>query len=134
MRDEFGAVPKLELPITYLEVWQKGEVAWFGWNWITFGTSTRKIQVSGWCCRYEKRASWNGETAAGYSSGGTNPVATLIPALAADWPCRRRWTSIRDGPPATSGINVAGEWDITEVEDNKHYRATLDALGNGSYS
>jgi hypothetical protein len=29
MRDEFQAVHKLELPITYLQVWQKGEVAWF---------------------------------------------------------------------------------------------------------
>ena len=29
MRTEFGAVHKLELPITSLQVWQKGEVAWF---------------------------------------------------------------------------------------------------------
>jgi hypothetical protein len=29
MRTEFSAVHKLELPITYLQVWQKGQVAWF---------------------------------------------------------------------------------------------------------
>jgi hypothetical protein len=40
----------------------------------------------------------------------------------------------RDRPRATNGINVAGEWNITEVEDNKHYRATLDAQGKGSYT
>ncbi len=29
MRTEFSAVHKLELPITYLQVWERGEVAWF---------------------------------------------------------------------------------------------------------
>jgi hypothetical protein len=29
MRAEFNAVHKLELPITHLQVWQRGEVAWF---------------------------------------------------------------------------------------------------------
>jgi hypothetical protein len=29
MRPEFEAVQKLELPISYLQVWQKGELAWF---------------------------------------------------------------------------------------------------------
>ena len=29
MQAEFQAVQKLELPITYLQVWQKGDVAWF---------------------------------------------------------------------------------------------------------
>jgi hypothetical protein len=29
MRTEFEAVHKLEIPITYLKVWQKGDVAWF---------------------------------------------------------------------------------------------------------
>jgi hypothetical protein len=40
----------------------------------------------------------------------------------------------RDGPEASNGINVGGEWDITEVEDKKNYRATLDAQGNGPYT
>jgi hypothetical protein len=29
---------------------------------------------------------------------------------------------------------LSGEWDILEVEDDKHYRATLDKAGNGPYT
>ena len=29
MRSEFNSVHKLELPITYLQLWEKGDLAWF---------------------------------------------------------------------------------------------------------
>ena len=38
-----------------------------------------------------------------------------------------------DGPHADR-LDLSGEWDITEVEDNKRYRATLDAHGHGPYT
>lgn len=31
-------------------------------------------------------------------------------------------------------MSVRGQWDITEVEDQKQYHATLDAQGNGPYT
>jgi len=31
-------------------------------------------------------------------------------------------------------MNLSGEWDILEVEDDKRYRATLDQQGNGPYT
>ena len=55
MRTEFHAVDKLELPITALQVWQKGEVAWFA-----------------------KQGSSNSGTTIGFSSRGTNPHAKRI--------------------------------------------------------
>src|SRR5687768_10989023 len=63
-----------------------------------------------------------------------NPVDKPIPALAADWPCRRPWTSVARAPGRRMSSTWAVSWTITEVEDNKHYRATLDALDNGSYT
>jgi hypothetical protein len=29
---------------------------------------------------------------------------------------------------------LSGEWEVTEIEDNKKYVATLDAHGNGPYT
>jgi hypothetical protein len=40
----------------------------------------------------------------------------------------------RPDAPQTDRIDLSGEWAITEVEENKQYRATLDAHGNGPYT
>jgi hypothetical protein len=34
----------------------------------------------------------------------------------------------------SSTPDLSGEWDILEVEDDKHYKATLDKTGNGPYT
>ena len=31
-------------------------------------------------------------------------------------------------------LDLSGEWDVLEVEDDKRYRATLDKTGNGPYT
>jgi hypothetical protein len=36
------------------------------------------------------------------------------------------------GQPAV--LDLSGEWDILEVEDDKSYKATLDKAGNGPYT
>ena len=34
----------------------------------------------------------------------------------------------------SSTPDLSGEWEILEVEDDKHYKATLDKAGNGPYT
>ena len=43
-----------------------------------------------------------------------------------------RTVASSSGQPAV--LDLGGEWDILEVEDDKRYRATLDKAGNGPYT
>jgi hypothetical protein len=134
MRAEFQAVHKLELPITYLQVWQRGEVAWFAMelDYIRYFRADDPAQRMVLSLRetgvLERRdGRW---ILVAWHESGRHADTGLGSRLASPTPVDEQ----RDGPRATNGINVAGEWDITEVEDNKHYRAKLDAQGNGAYT
>ena len=133
MRAEFQSVHKLELPITYLQVWDKGEVAWFAMelDYIRYfraddpsqrmvlplrETGVLERRGGRWILVAWHESSRQADT--GMGSALTAP-ATL---------------SHRSNDPHAGPVDLSGEWDITEVEDNKRYRATLDARGNGPYS
>ncbi len=134
MRAEFQAVQKLELPISYLQVWQKGELAWFAMELeyirhLRVGNRNERMALplreTGVLERRDGRwilVAWH-ESARQPDTGLGSRLAT--PTTTEDR---------RHRPRATNGINVGGEWNITEVEDNKHYRATLDAQGKGPYT
>ena len=134
VRAEFEAVQKLELPISYLQVWQKGELAWFAMelDYIRYfdaddpnqrmalplrETGVLELRDGRWVL-----VAWH-ESARHPDTGLGSPLVT--PSTVDDR---------REPVGATIGINLGGDWDITEVEDNKHYRATLDAQGNGPYT
>lgn len=131
MRAEFQAVHKLELPITYLQVWRRGEVAWFAMelDYIRYfnaeDPSQRMVlplRETGVLERRDGR--W---ILVGWHESGRHPDTGLGLPLTAP--------TVDVRSPASHGrLDVSGEWDITEVEDNKRYRATLDAHGNGPYT
>jgi hypothetical protein len=136
MRSEFAAVHKLELPITYLQIWQKGDVAWFAMelDYIRHlnaeDPSQRMVlplRETGVLEQREGRwilVSWHESVRQPDTGlGGVLPQHTTV---------RHRTGGLHtDGP---SSVDLSGQWDITEVEDNKQYRATLDAQGHGSYT
>jgi hypothetical protein len=133
MRAEFLAVHKLELPITYLRVWQKGDVAWFAMelDYIRYFSpedpSQRMVlplRETGVLERRDNR--W---ILVAWHESGRQPDTGLGHAL-------RTPATLNDRPDAfrADRFDVSGEWDVTEVEDNKRYRATLDAHGQGSYT
>ena len=136
MRAEFQSVHKLELPITYLQVWQKGEVAWFAMelDYIRYfnaeDLSQRMVlplRETGVLERREGR--W---ILIAWHESGRHPDTGLGSALTAQptWPHRT------SDPQAIAidHVDLSGMWDITEIEDNKQYRATLDINGNGPYN
>lgn len=136
MRNEFDSVVKLELPITYLQFWNKGDIAWFAMelDYIRYPsardltqrmvlplreTSVLERRDSGWTL-----VAWH-ESTRQPDTGIGNPVADKTTFLhrAAD-----NQSGIQDS------ADLSGEWEVTEIEDNKKYVATLNAQGNGPYT
>ena len=135
MRSEFSAVHKLELPITYLQVWEKGELAWFAMelDYIRYfsadDTSQRMVLPLRETGVLERR---NGQwILVAWHESVRQPDTGLGGRLADPTPLRHRTAGFHEGVP---DVNLSGAWDITEVEDNKQYRATLDPKGNGGYT
>ena len=136
MRTEFSAVHKLELPITYLQVWEKGEVAWFAMEldyirYFNAGDPSERmvlpLRETGVLERREGRwvlVSWH--------ESGRQPDTGLGRALMVQATLRHHTAGTQ--ADADNGSDLSGQWDITEVEDNKEYRATLDVHGNGAYT
>jgi ketosteroid isomerase-like protein len=134
MREEFINTQKIEIPITELKVWTKGDLAWFTMEldytrYVGEGSAVKRtilpLRESG---VLERRAgrwqllSWH-ESFRSAQLGGSFTSTTvnsgsqkLVSNAAAAMP------------------DVSGEWDILEVEDDKRYKATLDKNGNGPYT
>ena len=134
MRDEFINTQKIEIPITELKVWTKGDLAWFAMEvdyirYVGEGSTVKRtvlpLRETG---VLERRAghwqllSWH-ESFRSAQLGG--PLAS--PSSAAG--SQKLVSGTTTGMP-----DVSGEWDILEVEDEKRYKATLDKNGNGPYT
>lgn len=133
-KEEFALVQRLELPIRELNVWRKGDVAWFTMelDYIRHVRDSEPgrqevlpLRESGVLERRQGRwqlLSWHeslrslpgvhGASKPGHTNPRTKVVGTESPAVP----------------------DLSGQWEITEVEDDKHYRATLDRSGNGPYT
>ena len=129
MKDEFDAVTKLEIPITELKMWQKGDVAWFSMEldyirYIGSGASQSRLSLP---LRetgvLEKR---NGQWLlhVWHESSQRGPV---LNAVNSDSGASARKISATPETP-----DLSGDWDIEE--EDKTYRATLDKTGNGAYT
>jgi hypothetical protein len=136
MRSEFESVVKLEIPITSLQMWSKGDVAWFAMelDYIRYtnpGDLAQRmvlaLRETGVLEHRDGRwilVAWH--ESARHHSDGPERAATDTTALlhrTADIPT-----------PVQNGVDLSGEWEITEIEDNKKYVATLDSQGNGPYT
>lgn len=135
MREEFASVHKLELPILELKVWTKGDLAWFTMelDYIRFvgdGQEQKRtvlpLRESGVLERRQGQwilLSWHESFRTVHNTG---PLAQR--------PSSGSSQHFVSNPTASSTPDLSGEWDILEVEDDKHYKATLDKNGNGPYT
>lgn len=136
MHTEFRAVHKLELPITYLQVWQKGEIAWFAMEldyirYLNPEDPHQRMVIPLRETGVLERRSGNWILVSWHESR-REPDTGLGQLLTDQATLRRPTGRLRtDGPPH---ISLSGEWEITEVEEHKQYHATLDAHGNGPYT
>lgn len=138
MNSEFASVIRLELPISDLRMWKRGDVAWFAMelNYIrhiaTEADHQRMViplRETGVLERKEDR--W--VLVAWHESQRMDGLAALGTGHAQKQPLQR--TANPDPQPAsTETYDLSGEWEVLEIEENKTYRATLDQKGNGPYT
>lgn len=129
MKDEFEAVIKLEIPILELNVWQRGDIAWFtmeldyishvgtGANLTSLSLPLRETGV------LERR---NGQWLlhVWHESSRAKPFLTTAQT---DGVASAQKNSVTSETP-----DLSGGWEIEE--EDKAYRATLDKAGNGTYT
>ena len=135
MQEEFSSVTKLEIPIHELKVWTKGTLAWFTMEldyirYVGDGSSQRRtvlpLRESGvleqrggqWVLLSWHESFRDMQLGASLAQRATTPSPQLLVSNA----------------QLSSTPDLSGEWDILEVEDDKHYKATLDKTGNGPYT
>lgn len=134
MRDEFKNAQKLEIPIQELKVWARGDLAWYAMEldyirYIQEGNELKRtvlpMRETGVLERRDGQwqlLSWHES----FRSAGLGGTLGSSSAGSSQHPHGALHTSRR--------LDVSGEWEILEVEDDKRYRATLDRNGNGPYS
>ncbi|HEU4684662.1 MAG TPA: nuclear transport factor 2 family protein [Nitrospira sp.] len=139
MLEEFTSAAKLEIPIRELKVWTKGDLAWYTMELdyirtVSVSQGQRQerallpLRETGVLERRQGQwvlLSWhesfrNSGGAVQLTDERVEPAAVTLTSAASD--------------QNSAHVDLSGEWDIHEVEDNKNYRATLDKTGNGPYT
>ncbi|MBH0203454.1 MAG: SnoaL-like domain-containing protein [Nitrospira sp.] len=134
MQEEFINSQKLEIPITELKVWRKGDLAWYAMEldyirYVADGLEVKRtvlpMRETGVLERRHGQwqlLSWH-ESFRSAQLGG--PLTSLSAASSQ--------RSVGSSQISTT-LDLSGIWNILEVEDDKRYQATLDKDGNGPYT
>lgn len=135
IKEEFGKVAALDLPISELKVWSKGDIGWYTMELdyvriLGQGPDQQRavlpLRETGVLERRNGQwvlLSWHESLR---NATGAMPVDDRLKTAAP------RTVASSTGQPSVP--DLSGEWDILEVEDNKSYKATLDKAGNGPYT
>jgi hypothetical protein len=133
MLEEFQMVARLEMPITALKVWTRGEIAWFAMEldyirYVGSGPSQRRmvlpLRETGMLERRDGKWVLLGWHESFRDAERLEPVADQVP-------CAPTQKAGMGGRGAVVP-NLSGEWEVQE--EDKSYKAVLDGSGNGSYS
>ena len=135
IKEEFAKVATLDLPISELKVWSKGDIGWYTMELdyvrvLGQGPDQERavlpLRETGVLERRNGQwvlLSWHESLR---NATGAMPVDDRLKTAAP------RTVASSTGQPSVP--DLSGEWDILEVEDNKSYKATLDKAGNGPYT
>jgi len=129
MKEEFEAVTRLEIPITELRMWQKGNVAWFSMelDYIRYigtgaGQSRMSLPLRETGVLEKRNGQWLLHV--WHESSRAEPV--LKTAQTGGETSAQKISATSETP------DLSGDWEIEE--EDKAYRATLDKAGNGTYT
>ena len=140
MKEEFGSVTKLDIPITELRVWKNGETAWFAMEldyvrYVGSGAAQTRtvlpLRETGVLERRDGRwvlLSWH---------ESFRTVRSMLSMASPTHEVTFFAASGGDSPAASATYDLKGEWEIIELvgkDEDKRYRATLDRNGNGPYT
>ncbi len=134
MREEFVNSQKLEIPIHELNVWTKGDVAWYAMEldyirYVAEGSGLKRTVLPMRETGVLERRNGNWQLLSWHESFRSAQLGgpLTVPSTAS----RQRLVS---SPETSATLHLRGEWEILEVEDDKRYKATLDKNGNGPYT
>ncbi len=139
MQHEFESVSQLEIPITDLKVWTRGDVAWFAMEldyirYVGTGPQTSRtvipLRETGVLERRNSQwilVAWHESSRSGLDTSRISSTPAVSPSYKV-----ANTTTSAEMPDLMP--DLSGEWEVVEVEDNKTYRATLDRNGNGPYT
>jgi ketosteroid isomerase-like protein len=135
IQDEFANATALDLRITELKVWSKGDIGWYTME-LAYGRilghgpdqqrTVLPLRETGVLERRDGQwilLSWH------ESFRSVNDAMPVDDRTSAATP-----RTVASSTSQATTLDVSGEWDILEVEDDKRYRATLDKTGNGPYT
>jgi ketosteroid isomerase-like protein len=135
IKAEFANATALDLRISELKVWSKGDIGWYTME-LAYGRilgqgpdqqrTVLPLRETGVLERRDGQwvlLSWHESFR---SVSDAMPVDHRTSAAAP------HTVASSTGQPTV--LDLSGEWDILEVEDDKRYRATLDKTGNGPYT
>jgi len=135
IKEEFAKVAALDLPISELKVWSKGDIGWYTMELdyvrvLGHGPDQERavlpLRETGVLERRNGQwvlLSWHESLR---NATGAMPVDDRLKTATP------RTVASSTGQPAV--LDLSGEWEILEVEDDKRYKATLDKTGNGPYT
>jgi ketosteroid isomerase-like protein len=135
IKEEFANVAVLNLPISELKVWSKGDIGWYTMELdyvrvLGQGPDQQRavmpLRETGVLERRNGRwvlLSWHESLR---NASGVMPVDDQTKTSAP------RIVASPVGQPVVP--DLSGDWEILEVEDDKRYKATLDKAGNGPYT
>jgi ketosteroid isomerase-like protein len=135
IKEEFANVAALDLSISELRVWSKGDIGWYTMelDYVRILGQGPDLQRTLLPLRetgvLERRngqwilLSWHESFR---NAGSAMPVDDRLNAAAP------RTVGSSTGQSVVP--DLSGEWEILEVEDDKRYKATLDKAGNGPYT
>ena len=133
MKHEFESVTRLEIPITQLTVWTRGDMAWFAMEldyirYVGTGNSQSRtilpLRETGVLERRNGRwqlLSWHESSRGSSDAAALGDHSRIVPVQAPV-----------GSPQVADSPDLSGEWEIQE--EDKSYRATLDRAGNGPYT
>lgn len=135
IKAEFANATALDLRISELKVWSKGDIGWYTME-LAYGRilgqgpdqqrTVLPLRETGVLERRNSQwvlLSWH---------ESFRSVSDAMPAdnrTSAATP-----HTVASSTGQSTVVDLSGEWDILEVEDDKRYRATLDKTGNGPYT
>ncbi|MDT7041440.1 nuclear transport factor 2 family protein [Candidatus Nitronereus thalassa] len=129
METEFRDTVEIKIPITHLQVTQRGDIAWFAleldYTRVTRtqdGLATKVIPLRETGVLERQQGTWQ---LVNWHESMQKPLQTTSP-IPANLPA----TPKSQEPPKP--LTLAGIWEIQE--EDKTYQATLDEQGNGPYT
>jgi len=135
MLQEFSEAATLELPIQELNVWTRGDLAWYTMELdyirtVVQGDKTRRAVLPLRETGVLERRNGQWQLLSWHESfrnvGGAIGLKNENPTYLSP--------TLTTTAHTTASPDLSGEWEILEVEDDKRYKATLDKAGNGPYT